>query len=55
VFAHHSDEWRDYAKDQDDKASDQIKRIDSAASVLEEIMGAPDKGIPQEVFESQSV
>src|SRR5258705_6090941 len=41
-----------YAKDQDDKASDQIKRIDSAASVLEEIMGAPDKGIPQEVFES---
>src|SRR5258705_3864420 len=40
-----------YAKDQDDKASDQIKRSNPAANVLDEIMGAPDKGIPQEVFE----
>jgi SH3 domain-containing YSC84-like protein 1 len=42
-----------YAKDkEDDKTSDQVKRIDSAANVLDEIMGAPDKGIPQEVLES---
>jgi lipid-binding SYLF domain-containing protein len=42
-----------YAKDKDDdKTSDQVKRIDSAANVLDEIMGAPDKGIPQEVLES---
>lgn len=42
-----------YAKDKDDdKPSDQVKRIDSAANVLDEIMGAPDKGIPQEVLES---
>ena len=42
-----------YAKDKDDdKTSDQVKRIDSAANVLDEIMGAPDKGIPQEILES---
>ena len=41
-----------YAKDDDDKTLDQIKRIDSSANVIEEIMGAPDKGIPQEVMES---
>jgi SH3 domain-containing YSC84-like protein 1 len=41
-----------YAKDNDDKASDQVKRINSAANVLDEIMGAPDKGVPQEVLES---
>jgi lipid-binding SYLF domain-containing protein len=41
-----------YAKDSDDKTSDELKRIDSAANVLEEIMGAPDKGIPKEVMES---
>jgi lipid-binding SYLF domain-containing protein len=42
-----------YAKDKDDdKTSDQVKRIDSAANVLDEIMQAPDKGIPQEVLES---
>jgi SH3 domain-containing YSC84-like protein 1 len=39
-------------KDNDDKASDEVKRINSAANVLDEIMGAPDKGIPQEVLES---
>lgn len=41
-----------YAKDDEDKPSDQVKRIDNAANVLDEIMGAPDKGIPQEVLES---
>src|SRR5712671_7650949 len=42
-----------YAKDHDDeKTSDELKRIDSAANVLEEVMGAPDKGIPKEVLES---
>jgi lipid-binding SYLF domain-containing protein len=41
-----------YAKDEDDKTSDQVKRIDSSAHVIEDIMGAPDKGIPQEVMES---
>ncbi len=42
-----------YAKDKDDdKPSDQVKRIDDAANVLDEIMAAPDKGIPQELFES---
>ena len=42
-----------YAKDHDDKTtSEELKRIDSAANVLEEIMGAPDKGIPKDVMES---
>ena len=35
-----------------DKPSDEVKRINAAATVLEEIMGAPDKGIPEEVMES---
>lgn len=39
-------------KDNDDKASDPVKRINAAANVLDEIMGAPDKGIPNEVLES---
>ena len=38
-------------KDKDDKESDPVKRIDAAANVLDEIMGAPDKGIPREVLE----
>jgi lipid-binding SYLF domain-containing protein len=41
-----------YAKDKDDETSDQVKRINSAATVLDEIMGAPDKGIPQDILES---
>ncbi|MFY9559325.1 MAG: lipid-binding SYLF domain-containing protein [Terriglobales bacterium] len=41
-----------YAKDDDDNTSDQVKRINAAANVLDEVMGAPDKGIPQEVLES---
>jgi lipid-binding SYLF domain-containing protein len=38
----------------DDKKdiSDEVKRMDQAASVLNEIMGTPDKGIPQEILES---
>jgi len=40
-----------YAKDADANVSDEVKRLNSAATVLDEIMGAPDKGIPQEVFE----
>ncbi|HYK51513.1 MAG TPA: lipid-binding SYLF domain-containing protein [Terriglobales bacterium] len=40
-----------YAKDSEEKTSEEVKRINSAANVLDEIMGAPDKGIPQEVFE----
>jgi len=41
-----------YANEDEDKTSEEVKRINSAANVLEEIMGAPDKGIPKEVFES---
>ena len=40
-----------YAKDSEDKTSDEVKRINSAANVLDEIMAAPDKGIPRDVFE----
>jgi SH3 domain-containing YSC84-like protein 1 len=38
----------------DDKkdVSDEVKRMDSAASVMNEIMGTPDKGIPQEILAS---
>lgn len=41
-----------YAKDKDDNQSDEVKRINAAANVLDEIMGAPDKGIPEDVFRS---
>jgi len=41
-----------FAKDPDEKASDQVKRIDAAANVLDEIMAAPDKGIPKDVLDS---
>jgi len=40
-----------WAKDSDDTASEPVKRIHAAANVLNEIMGAPDKGIPREVLE----
>jgi lipid-binding SYLF domain-containing protein len=40
-----------YAKDNEDKTSEEVKRINSAANVLDEIMAAPDKGIPRDVFE----
>jgi lipid-binding SYLF domain-containing protein len=38
----------------DDKkdVSDEVRRLDAAATVLNEIMGTPDKGIPQEIMES---
>lgn len=39
-------------KDEDDKTSDQVKRLNAAATVLDEIMAAPDKGIPQDVLNS---
>lgn len=32
--------------------SDQVKRMDAAATVLDEIMGTPDKGIPEELLDS---
>ncbi|HKN32730.1 MAG TPA: YSC84-related protein [Terriglobales bacterium] len=32
--------------------SDEVKRVQAAARVLDEIMATPDKGIPQEVFKS---
>lgn len=35
----------------DDRA-DEVRRVQASADVLEEIMSAPDKGIPQEVMES---
>jgi len=38
----------------DDKkdASEEVRRMDAAATVLNEIMGTPDKGIPEEILES---
>lgn len=42
-----------YAQDTSDKnVSDEIKRVQAAARVLNEIMATPDKGIPQDVFAS---
>ena len=35
-----------------DEPSDQVKRMDAAATVLDEIMGTPDKGIPEELLDS---
>ncbi len=46
-----------WAQDDKDKTeskstSDEIKRVESATNVLNEIMAAPDKGIPNEIMES---
>ncbi len=41
-----------YAKDDDGKTPDEVKRANAAADVLDDIMAAPDKGVPKEVFES---
>ena len=42
-----------WAADKSEKnVSDELKRIESATNVLDEIMGAPDKGIPQDILES---
>src|SRR5579862_508842 len=35
-----------------EEPSDQVKRMDAAATVLDEIMGTPDKGIPEELLDS---
>ena len=35
-----------------EEPSEQVKRMDAAATVLDEIMGTPDKGIPQELLDS---
>ena len=35
-----------------DDRQDEVKRVQSAADVLKDIMGAPDKGIPEEIMES---
>ncbi len=35
-----------------DEPSEQVKRMDAAATVLGEIMGTPDKGIPEELLDS---
>lgn len=34
-----------------EEPSEQVKRMDAAATVLDEIMGTPDKGIPEELRE----
>lgn len=38
----------------DDKkdAPEEVRRMNAAATVLDEVMGAPDKGIPEEILES---
>ncbi len=42
-----------YAQDSSkNNDSDEVKRVQSAAKVLNEIMATPDKGIPQDVFAS---
>lgn len=42
-----------YAQDNSsNNQSDEVKRVQSAAKVLNEIMATPDKGIPQDVFGS---
>lgn len=41
------------ASAEDKKAeSDEVRRMDAAATVLNEVMGTPDKGIPEEILES---
>jgi SH3 domain-containing YSC84-like protein 1 len=40
------------ARKDDDNIPDAVKRMNSAASVLDEIMAAPDKGIPRDVLNS---
>ena len=35
-----------------DEPSEQVKRMDAAATVLDQIMGTPDKGIPEELLDS---
>ena len=35
-----------------EEPSEQVKRMDAAATVLDETMGTPDKGIPEELLDS---
>ncbi len=35
-----------------EEPSEQVKRMDAAATVLDEVMGTPDKGIPEELLDS---
>jgi SH3 domain-containing YSC84-like protein 1 len=35
-----------------DNLPDEVRRMDAAATVLDEVMGTPDKGIPEEILES---
>ena len=42
-----------FAADADDNSpSKEVQRVQSAATVLDQIMGTPDKGIPKEILES---
>ena len=41
-----------YAADDEKNTSAEVKRVQSAANVLDEIMGTPDKGVPKEILES---
>ncbi|HZQ23880.1 MAG TPA: lipid-binding SYLF domain-containing protein [Terriglobales bacterium] len=41
-----------YAKDSDKNTSDEVKRVEAATKVLDEVMGTPDKGIPEDVLSS---
>ena len=39
-----------WAKDNPDRRTDDIARLKDAGGILDEIMGAPDKGIPEEII-----
>ena len=40
------------ARAAEDEPSEQVKRLDASATVLDEIMKTPDKGIPEEILGS---
>jgi len=40
------------AADEKKDGTDEVRRMDAAATVLNEVMGTPDKGIPEEILES---
>jgi SH3 domain-containing YSC84-like protein 1 len=44
--------WAESSKSDDKDTSDVVKRVQKATEVLNEIMAAPDKGIPLDVFAS---
>ena len=41
-----------FAMAAEDEPSEQVKRLNASATVLDEIMGTPDKGIPEEILGS---